>query len=435
MNELEINLQGDKGGVVGRHVNFVDPGPLPEALTRVPGFISELADWTMRNGHSPNRTLAFTGALAMLAHLAGRSYADESGTHTNIYLIVLGLSGIGKDDPRKTNKRLSERLDWSQAVIESVASGEALEDAIVKSPSLLFLPDEVASLFGQMRGQGRAAKSLSEKARRLFTSSDSEYTPRKKATASKGDADVSQCGAPVIYPHLTIFGTGIPEEMLDALTPQEIRNGLFGRCLVLNVPDENVRQSANAYVLLPESVLETGKMLVERERQAQKSGVIGMTVVGATDEAKETRQRVMEVFGQHRKQLQEADLMDARAIVSRIDEKISKLALIYALSENPHSPRITRAAVEWATAFAVHVVKWMLYEAQFHLAEGKFGKLMEHAKSILSKKGGSLTRQQLIKNLHCDAPTFTRLIKTMLIANEIEEPEVIDGNIVYRLIR
>ena len=427
---MEIDFQGGADGAAGRHINFADPGPLPETLTKVPGFISELADWTMRNGRSPNRTLAFTGALAMLAHLTGRSYADKSGTHTNLYLIVLGISGIGKDDPRKTNKRLAERLDWSQSIIESVASGEALEDAIVKMPSLLFLPDEVASLFGQMRGQGRAAKSLSERARRLFTSSDSEYMPRKKATAGKQE---TECVQPVLRPHLTIFGTGVPDEMLDALTPQEIRNGLFGRCLVLCVPDENVRQSANAFVSLPENVVKAGKMLVEVERLAQESGVISMRVVDATSEAEEVKRHVMEEFSRQRAQLQKLDMMNAHAIVARIDEKISKLALLYAISENPYAPKITRAAVEWATAFSVHVVRWMLYEAQFHLAEGKFGKLMERAVANMSRNGGSIGRRELLQKLHCDVNTFTRLIKTMVIAGEIEEPEVIDGKVVYRL--
>lgn len=433
MNEIEKDLQSCQGEKSVGHINFVDPGPLPEKLMEVPGFISTLADWTMRNGYSPNRTLALTGAIAMLAHLAGRSYADESGTHTNLYLIVLGLSGIGKDEPRKTNKRLAERLDWLQSILESVSSGEALEDAIVDMPSLLFLPDEVASLFGQMRGQGRAAKSLSERARRLFTSSDSKYIPRKKANTSKG-VPGEQNIQPVLFPHLTIFGVGVPDEMLDALTPQEIRNGLFGRCLVLNAQDENVRQNANAFVALPKSVIRIGEKLVAREKASQASGVVGKIVVGATDEAKETRRYVTEVFGRHRKQLREADLMNAYAIVSRIDEKISKLALIYAISENPDSPKITRAAVEWATAFSVHVVKGMLYEAQFHLAEGKFGKLMERAKAIMSRNGGSIERRLLVQKLHCDMSTFARLIKALLVAEEIESPAQHEGKVVYSLV-
>ena len=126
-------------------------------------------------------------------------------------------------------------------------------------------------------------------------------------------------------------------------------------------------------------------------------------------------------------------LKNAHAIVSRIEEKISKLALIYAISGNPFSPRITVGAVEWAVQFAAYVVKWMLYEAQFHVAEGKFGKLMERTKSIISKRGGSIDRRDLFRTLHCDEATLKRLIKALLIAEEIEQPSLIDGKIVYTL--
>ena len=416
-----------------QHIYFNDPGSLPEAFTKVPGFISELADWTMRYGHSPNRTLAFLGALAMLAHLAGRSYADESGARTNLYIIALGVSGMGKDDPRKTNKRLMERLDWSDSMIESATTGQALEDAIAEHPALFFQPDEVASLFGQMRGQGKAAKAMSERMRRLYSSSDSEYMPRKKAVVrGKVDAE-SPLVHPILRPHLTVFGTGVPEELLDTLTPQEIRNGLFGRCLVLNVPDDNLRQEGEAFVALPPRVVRVGEMLVAKEKLTQESGVIGMHVVPASDEAKEMKRMAMAFIGRQRKLLQEADLMNAHAIMSRLDEKISKLALIYAISENPNDPGITRAAVEWAIGFAVHVVGWMLYEAQFHLAEGGFGRLKERAMALMSKRGGSIDRRSLFRAMHCDESTFKRLIKALLLAEEIEEPEVIDGKTVYTL--
>ena len=143
MEKLMDSLQSDEEG--GRHINFDDPGPLPEKLTKVPGFISELADWTMQHGRSPNRTLAFTGALAMLAHLAGRTYADRSGTRTNLYLIVLGLTGIGKDDPRTTNKRLANpRLVSATAAgpssrtfrVISCRSWSSLKRSIEDSPAI-----------------------------------------------------------------------------------------------------------------------------------------------------------------------------------------------------------------------------------------------------------------------------------------------------------
>ena len=111
----------------------------------------------------------------------------------------------------------------------------------------------------------------------------------------------------------------------------------------------------------------------------------------------------------------------------------SKLALIYAISGNPFSPRITVGAVEWAVQFAAYVVKWMLYEAQFHLAEGRFGKLMERAKSVISKRGGSIERRDLLRALHCDEATLKRLVKALLIAEEIEAPSMVEGKITYTL--
>ena len=104
-----------------------------------------------------------------------------------------------------------------------------------------------------------------------------------------------------------------------------------------------------------------------------------------------------------------------------------------AISFNPFSPKITVDAVEWAVRFAAYVVKWMLYEAQFHVAEGKFGKLMERTKAIISKRGGSIDRRDLIRTLRCDETTLKRLIKALLIAEEIEQPSLIGGKVFYTL--
>jgi hypothetical protein len=129
METIDFNLQ--KGGVSAsrtKHFNFVDPGLLPDELTYVPGFITDLTDNTMCSSHSPNRTLAFAGALAMLAHLAGRPFSDGSGTRTNLYVIALAPSGSGKEAPRRINSKLAKSLGISESIMETVASGEALED-------------------------------------------------------------------------------------------------------------------------------------------------------------------------------------------------------------------------------------------------------------------------------------------------------------------
>lgn len=421
--EIPFSAPGAKGA--DKNQSFADPGPMPEELTRVPGFVGELTDWTLATSPSPNRVLAFAGALAMLAHLTGRSYTDLHGTHTNLYLVVLGESGIGKDSPRKTNSRLAGIVDFSESIAEAFASGEAIEDALAKCPSMLFQADEVAAFFGKMRGANAAAKSMSERIRRLFTSSGSTYVVRAKAGLLGGQQ--------IIFPHLTMFGTGVPDEFLAALTPHEIRDGLFGRCLILRAEDEYVSQSAKAYTAFPESVVKTAELLADHEKASIDSGVIAMRCVPETPEAVEALEMVKEASMNLRKALSEAKMPMARATVVRMNEKIAKLALLWAISENAESPRITRAAVEWATALTVYVTRWMLFEGQFHSGEGNFGLLRDRAVASLARNGGSMDRRTLLRNLGCDITTFKRLVNTLVVSEIIDEPSYVEGKLVYSL--
>ena len=42
-----------------------DPGPVPEELLRIPGFVSEVMDYCLATAPYPNRVMAFCGALAL----------------------------------------------------------------------------------------------------------------------------------------------------------------------------------------------------------------------------------------------------------------------------------------------------------------------------------------------------------------------------------
>lgn len=421
--DIPFNEQRTKGAA--RNLSFDDPGPMPDGLTHVPGFIGDLTEWTLSTSHSPNRVLAFAGALAMLAHLSGRSYTDEHGTHTNLYLVVLGESGIGKDAPRKTNSRLAARVEFDASIAESFASGEALEDALVRCPSILLQADEVAAFFGKMRGTSAASRSMSERLRRLFTSSGSTYVVRAKA----GNIG----GAQIIFPHLVLFGTGVAEELLGALTPHEIRDGLFGRCLILVAEDQYVSQRTSAYKAFPANVVKAAESLAARERAAMASGTIGVKIARETPEAADLLARIGDETIALRRELSEANMPFARATVVRMNEKIAKLALLWAISENVEEPVITRDAVEWAVALTVYITRWMLFEGQFHSGEGKFGLFRDRAVASIARNGGRIDRRTFIRSLGCDIATFKRLVHTLIVAELIDEPEYVDGKLTYSL--
>ena len=138
-----------------------DPGTMGNELLSVPGFVNALKNYTLAVSPRPNPPLAFAGALAMLAHLTGRSYVDEQGGHTNLYLAALAPTAMGKEEPRDTNKKLADAVGALNSVPDAVASGEGLEDAIAASPSLLLQTDEADALLTVMRGgDSRASKKM-----------------------------------------------------------------------------------------------------------------------------------------------------------------------------------------------------------------------------------------------------------------------------------
>ena len=195
-------------------LDFQDPGTMREELLSVPGFVNELKDHTLAVSPRPNPPLAFAGALAMLAHLTGRSYVDERGSHTNLYLAALAPTAMGKEDPRDTNKKLAAAAGILPSVPDTPASGEGLEDAVAASPSLLLQTDEADALLTAMRGNDSRASKMNEMVLRFFSEAKSAHAMRLKAGMTT---------APIIpLPHLTLFATGIPQFVYGALTAKAL---------------------------------------------------------------------------------------------------------------------------------------------------------------------------------------------------------------------
>ena len=64
-----------------------DPGHIPEHLFKVPGFVSELMNFTLSAAPYPNKGLAFCGVMALQSFLAGRKVCTPGDLRTNIYLV------------------------------------------------------------------------------------------------------------------------------------------------------------------------------------------------------------------------------------------------------------------------------------------------------------------------------------------------------------
>lgn len=321
-----------------------DHGPLPEDLLHVPGFISEVMEHTLVTAPRPNRVAALAGALALQAFLAGRQVCGPGGVRADLYVLALGPEGSGKDRPQAVNARITEAAGAADCLGGGIASWQGLEDALCRTPSMLFQMDEIGSLLGRFdRARGGRHRDIHEALVRLHDAS-AESIPTRHGAGSGWPAEI-------VEPSLTILGTGTSRSCFEALSDRTC--DLFSRMLVLEsaTPERLNRPGAPG---LPPAVVETARWWIARQRAID--GSPAPMTINQDNAAMGLLDRILEVAA-------EPSCEFGRQCWRHTRELAVKLALLYAVSECRHSPRIGLAAAEWGARVARHSANRLLIAA------------------------------------------------------------------------
>jgi hypothetical protein len=385
-----------------------DPGPLPDELLRVPGFVSEVMDHCQAVAPYPNVVMAFCGALALQATLAGRKVRDPGDNRTNLYLLGLAHSSAGKDLPRKVNTEILHAIGLSSCVGGRFASGEGVQDALFTEPCMLFQTDEID---GMLQSINKAKDARHENVMgtllTMYSSANSVFPMRRKAgKESQGAID---------QPHLVIFGTAIPNHYYEALSERMLTNGFFARMIILECGKRSPGQEPGIRPL-PARVLETARWWANYRPgtgNLQEWHPVPRTVPH-TDEAKriliETR---LEAEAEYAKAEGLCDAVST-TVWGRVNEHARKLALLYAVSENHEHPEIGRSAAEWARRFVIHLTRRMLFMAQDFVADNPFhAECLKVLKKLREAPEGELSHSVLLKRMKVGANDFLGIVTTL----------------------
>ena len=391
-----------------------DPGPLPEELLRMPGFVSEVMDYCLETAPYPNHVMAFCGALALQAFLAGRKVRDPGDNRTNLYLLGLAHSAAGKDWPRKVNTRILHQVGLAACLGERFASGEGIQDALFVNPSMLFQTDEIDGLLQQInRSPDARHENIMGTLLTLYSASNSIFPMRRKAGKDvPGEID---------QPCLVIFGTAIPNHYYAALSERMLTNGFFARMIILESGPRPQGQEPTVREL-PARVIETAKWWSEFKPgpgDIEKWYPVPI-VVEHTEEARRvlvaTRE---EADAEYAKAEAKSDIVGT-TVWGRANEQARKLALIHAASANHESPCIDKRAAEWASRFAMHQTHRMLFMAQTHVAESPFhAECLKVLQKLRDAPGHRLAHSVLLKRMKTKAKDFHELIETLAQRSEV----------------
>jgi hypothetical protein len=385
-----------------------DPGPIPIELLRIPGFISEVMDFSMETAPYPNQALAFCGALALQAFLGGRKVRDQGDVRTNLYLLGLAYSSSGKDWPRKVNTRILHAIGQSHALGDHFASGEGLQDALFLTPCMLFQTDEIDSLLQSInKAKDARYENILSTLLTMYSSSNSVFNMRRKA--GKEHAGIIE------QPCLVIYGTAIPTHYYAALSERMLTNGFFARMLIIEAGKRGEGQEPKI-ADIPQRILEIAHYWANFNPNAgnlEKLYPIPK-IVQHTEEA-------LTILTEARRQCDaEYEAAESRkdavgtTVWGRANEQIRKLALIHAISVNHREPTIDDQAARWAVDFTMHQTRRMLFMAQSHAAENPFhAECLKVLKKLRESSDKTLPHCVLLKRMKLDSQTFQRVLETL----------------------
>jgi len=404
--------------------NHPDPGPLPNDLLAIPGFVHDVMQHTLSTAPYPNQVLAFTGALALLSYLCGRNIRDTMNNMPNLYLIALANSGTGKDHPRKINVEIAYRAGLAGGIGDAFASGEGIEDCMFLSQKMLFQTDEIDGLLNSInKARDGRNEMIMNVLLKMYSAANSIYPLRKRA--SLGNVKRKEENPVIDKPSLTLFGTAVPKYLYESLNGRMLDNGFFARSIILEAGDRGKGQNVE-HQEIPDFIIDQAKKLAEEfygAGEADSGNLFSEHPTPKTINATAAAGKILDGIRDHvdqewQKQSKRGD-ETAMAIWARAYEKTRKLAMLYAVSANWAEPVIDEAAVNWAWKFVEYQTKRMLFMAESYVADNPFHAECLKAKRRIQAAGGKISHIRLLRLMHLKSNDFECVMKYMEEAGEI----------------
>ena len=397
--------------------NPADPGPFPERLLEVPGFLGEVMAHNLATAFKPQPVLALAAAITLLGTLTGRKITDKFGSRTNVYCLGVCGSGGGKERARQVNKDILYNAGLDAMIgPEGLASHSGLIGAVEQQPAILMQLDEIGRL---LKTLGNATQSphlfhIATVLMKLFTSSNSIYI---------GDAYADTKRNKKIYqPHACMYGTTVPQSLYEGLSAESLTDGFLSRMLVFEVADHDPEPQEHETLPVPEAIVEEARWWGNFNPGGNLSSENPQPrVVEYTSEAA----GVMTALEKHARK-ERKDGKEAATMWTRTTEKARKLALIHACSTHPESPLVGVEAAEWAAEVCEYLTRKMIHVADAWVAETPFEKKRKRLLRAIQEAGErGLTRTQVYrKTRHLPGREREELLESLRETGEATLEEV-----------
>ena len=383
----------DLSEIIERKERAMRELPFPDELLNVPGFVGDVVRYNLETAHKPQPVLALAGALALQAVLASRKTKTPEGTHPNIYLCCLGVSGSGKDHARKINKKILNECGGELLHVEGAKSGSAFCNILEDRPAILFQLDE----FGRLL-EGSANPERNPHIHDLLTKMLNLYSSAGGVYVTDTYADKQRGGKRIENPCASVYATTVPESLYAALTARNIVDGFLSRIMIFDSDGHNPKRRLLRHETpIPEGIIERARFWIELNPgggNIDSNPECNLAI--ESDEAFDVRMSYRDM--EYEESEKDKSGM-ASCLWGRGGENAQKLSLLYALSAMPTGTVVTKTAAEWGHRLSEWLVRRMMALVDSNVAENEFHRETQKILKTVKANGGTIPHRDLMRKM------------------------------------
>ena len=324
-----------------------------------PGRAGRLVEYLRACAIRPLEEVALCATLAVLSGMCGRNF-NVSKTGLNLYMVLVGRTGIGKEGAAASVEHLFSVLEdrlpnvYDYLGPAHFASGPALVRCLTKKPVFISFLGEFGLTLQQMcsRKADNPQVSMRKMLLAIYSKSGSRNTLQPSVYA-----DAAKNTAPIRSPAVSFLGDATPASFFDCLDNEQIEQGLVPRLSIVHCNKRRPPYNDQPPPELPSDI----QLAFEQICEAYQDFVDVDMAEGA--------QLLNEFNGQIDSTMNASEHEISLQMWNRGHLKALKIAALLAVFENPSKPQITAEQAQWAIDF----VRKEVSESVARFESGSYG--------------------------------------------------------------
>jgi len=244
-----------------------DGSELDDDILKGMGLVGSIASYLYSQSPRQSRIYSLVNAMGLIAGITGRKY-NVSNTGLNLYFLMLGTSGSGKEGPRSGISRLMHAVSHGSLLSNTItcpdavkfisshfaASGQGLLKQLSAWPSFLSWRDEFGGDLDRM--YRRNANGADRMFKDIMLSAFSK-SGKNEFIEGSAYSDTSKNVGLVRSPAMSVLFASVPDRVYEAINVSMISDGFLPRFVIVEEKEETPFNACH-------DVIEPSKDLVDK---------------------------------------------------------------------------------------------------------------------------------------------------------------------------